>query len=177
MKTIPKYFLSKWKNRELEPMKASPDLRFDWPQGYTIATSVIFRTQVWNLILEKSWRWCGVFFGTKDKRRRRSRGEVLSGIIIGRILQCYYYPTSTNFFLLSPFLQDPSSVGISKGDQTETGQYWFEPIVLSRCNVWIFPLAHILQMLLASKINSHISAHLCPDCQDGRWIIKSLKAN
>ena len=107
MKTLPKYLLSKWKNRELEPMKASPDLRFDWPQGYTIATSVIFRTQVWNLILEKSWRWCGVFFGTKDKRRRRSRGEVLSGIIIGRILQCYYYPTSTNFFLLSPFLQDP----------------------------------------------------------------------
>ena len=114
MKTLPKYLLSKWKNRELEPMKASPDLRFDWPQGYTIATSVIFRTQVWNLILEKSWRWCGVFFGTKDKRRRRSRGEVLSGIIIGRILQCYYYPTSTNFFFFHLFCRTHHQLGFQK---------------------------------------------------------------
>ena len=27
-------------------------------------------------------------------------------------------------------------------------------------------LAHILQMLLASKINSHISSNFCPDLQD-----------
>ena len=38
-------------------------------------------------------------------------------------------------------------------------------------------LAHILQMLLASKINSHISSNFCPDHQDGRWIIKALNAN
>ena len=36
--------------------------------------------------------------------------------------------------------------------------------------------AHILQMLLASKINSHISSKFCPDHQDGRWIIKALIA-
>ena len=37
-------------------------------------------------------------------------------------------------------------------------------------------LAHILQMLLASKINSHISSNFCPDHQDGSWIIKALNA-
>ena len=38
-------------------------------------------------------------------------------------------------------------------------------------------LAHILQMLLASKINAHISSNFCPDLQDGRWILKALNAN
>ena len=38
-------------------------------------------------------------------------------------------------------------------------------------------LAHILQMLLASKINSHISANFCPDHQDVRLINKALNAN
>ena len=38
-------------------------------------------------------------------------------------------------------------------------------------------LAHILQMLLASKINSHISTNVCSDHQEGRWIIKALNAN
>ena len=36
-------------------------------------------------------------------------------------------------------------------------------------------LAHILQMLLDSKINSHISSNFCPDLQDG--ILKALNAN
>ena len=38
-------------------------------------------------------------------------------------------------------------------------------------------LADILQMLLSSKIKSHISSNFCPDHQDGRWIIKALNAN
>ena len=38
-------------------------------------------------------------------------------------------------------------------------------------------LAHLLQMLLASKINSHISSNFCQDHQDGRWISKALNAN
>jgi len=38
-------------------------------------------------------------------------------------------------------------------------------------------LAHMLQMLLASKINSHISSNFCPDLQDGGWILKALNAN
>ena len=38
-------------------------------------------------------------------------------------------------------------------------------------------LAHLLQMLLDSKINSHISYNFCPDLQDGRWILKALNAN
>ena len=38
-------------------------------------------------------------------------------------------------------------------------------------------LVHILQMLLASKINSHISSNFCPDHHDGRWITKALNAN
>ena len=49
---------------------------------------------------------------------------------------------------------------------------------------WVFSkmlkktvLAHMLQMLLASKINFHISSNFCPDHQDGRWIIKALNAN
>ena len=37
--------------------------------------------------------------------------------------------------------------------------------------------AYKLQMLLASKISSHISSNFCPDHQDGRWIIKALNAN
>ena len=32
-------------------------------------------------------------------------------------------------------------------------------------------LAHILEMLLGSKINSHISSNFWPDHQDGRWVI------
>ena len=38
-------------------------------------------------------------------------------------------------------------------------------------------LAHILEMLLGSKINSHISSNFCPDQEDGRLIIKALNAN
>ena len=33
------------------------------------------------------------------------------------------------------------------------------------------PLADILEMLLGSKINSHISSNFWPDHQDGRWVI------
>ena len=35
-------------------------------------------------------------------------------------------------------------------------------------------LAHILQILLASKINSHISSNFCSNHRDGSWIIKAL---
>ena len=38
-------------------------------------------------------------------------------------------------------------------------------------------LAHILQMLLDSKINFHVYSNICPDLQDRRWIIKILNAN
>ena len=38
-------------------------------------------------------------------------------------------------------------------------------------------LAHKLQMLLPSKINSHISSNFGQDHQDGRWIIKAFNAN
>ena len=38
-------------------------------------------------------------------------------------------------------------------------------------------LAHLLQMLLGSKMKYHINSNFCPDHQDGRWIIKALNAN
>ena len=38
-------------------------------------------------------------------------------------------------------------------------------------------LAHLLQRLLASKINSHISTNFCQNLHDGRWILKALTAN
>jgi len=54
----------------------------------------------------------------------------------------------------------------------------FRKAVMAHGTGFEFPLlAHILKMLLANKINSHISLNFCPKCQDGKWIIKALNAN
>ena len=54
-------------------------------------------------------------------------------------------------------------------------KFSFSTIQFNPCPCWA--MLHMLQMLLASKINSHISSNFCPDHQDGRWIIKPLTAN